>query len=88
MATATQADYPVTENWTDLAATITGAVSTACLLQNIGSTPVSVVWGGSSAPAAGTSGQKLAEYDSSAGTAAKIWVKALGAKGLVSTTLT
>lgn len=40
MATATQADYAVTTAWTDLAATITGAVSTACVIQNLSDAPV------------------------------------------------
>lgn len=87
MPTATQADYAVTTTWTDLAATITGAVSVACLIQNLTDAPVQIVWGGAAAPAVTHSGVTLNKFDSMAGTAAKIWVRAPNG-GLVSTTLT
>lgn len=87
MATATQADYAVTTAWTDLAATITGAASVACLIQNLSDAPVQIVWGGASAPATTHSGVTLNKWDSMAGTAAKIWVRAPNG-ATVSTTLT
>lgn len=88
MATATQNDFAATEAWTELTGTITGAVSTACLVQNVNANPICIFWGGSSAPASTTIGTVLKTYDSMAGTAAKIWVRALGGPGLVSTVLT
>ena len=89
MATATQADFSVPLGaWTELTATITGAVSTACMVQNITRVPVQVVFGGGSAPTSGTSGIRLGYLDSMSGTAAKIWVFASAPGAALSTTLT
>lgn len=88
MATATQADFAVTESWVELTATITGAVSTACLVQNVNANPVCVFWSASTAPTATAIGTVLKTYDSMAGTAAKIYVRSLGGPGTVSTVLT
>lgn len=76
MATAHLADYTVTQVWTNLAATVTGAASVEALFQNIGSTPVQIAFGGASAPTT-SSGIMLGTMDSVQGNAAQVWVRGI-----------
>lgn len=75
MATATLADFTVTQSWADVVATLTGAASADAIYQNIGKTPIKIVFGGGSAPAANVSGILLGPLDSIQGNAANVWAK-------------
>ena len=86
MATATQNDYSVTGSWTNLVATIGAAASVDCVIQNVSTDPVQVVFGGASAPT-GKTGIVLANIDSVQGNAAQIWVRSAGAAKVSVTTL-
>lgn len=80
MTTATLNDYPVTTSWTDVVATVTGAASVDAVFQNVGRTPVAVVFGGGSAPTSKT-GIVLAPFDSVQGNAANVWARTIEGSG-------
>lgn len=71
---ATEADFDVTNEWQDLAATITNAASAATLFQCVSQDTVQVVAGGASAPS-GKTGIVLRYLDSVELNNANIWVR-------------
>lgn len=86
MATASQADYSVTNEWTDIVATIGAAASVDVLLQCVSADRVSVVFGGAQ-PAADKFGIMLGHLDSVQGNAAAIWVRSYDPTATLSVTL-
>ena len=74
MATASQADFPVTGTWADVVATVTAAASVDAVYQNVGNDVVQVFFGGGSAPTSG-SGIYLYQGDSVQGNAANVWAR-------------
>lgn len=87
MPTATAADRPVTDSWSELTAADAGLASANVSLQNVGTTPVAVVFGGAAAPV-GKSGTLLSHLDSVAGNAANIWARSIGASSVLSVQVT
>ena len=78
MATDTLNDFPVTNNWQDIVATIAGAAAIDLVLQNLGTTTIAVAQGGTSAPLEIKSGYRVKPGDDIYANNAHIWVKALG----------
>lgn len=86
MATASQADYSVTNNWTNIVSTIGAAASVDVLLQCVSADRISVVFGGSQ-PSGEKRGIILGNLDSVQGNAAAIWVKGYDPEATLSVTL-
>lgn len=86
MATSSQDDYSVTNEWTNIVATIGAAASVDVLLQCVSADSISVVFGGSE-PAAEKLGIILGNRDSVQGNAAAIWVKSYDPEATLSVTL-
>lgn len=86
MATATQNDYIVTNEWTNIAATIGAASLVDLVIQCLSTDNVRVVFGGTE-PVDGKSGIVLQRYDSVQGNAAAIWVRSFDPAATVSVTL-
>lgn len=74
MATASLNDFTVTDQWQDVAATVTGIASVDAVLQNVGDATVQVVFAGASAPT-GKTGIRLYYLDSVQGNAANVWAR-------------
>lgn len=85
MATDTLDDFPVTNQWQDIVATTAAAGGIDLMLQNIGLTTVSVIQGGTSAPAATKSGRLMRSGENLYVSNAHLWVMSIGgSSGLVS----
>jgi len=78
MATDTLNDFIVTNNWQDIVATTAGAAGIDLTLQNLGTTTIAVVQGGTSAPLDTKSGYRVKPGDDIYANNAHLWVKALG----------
>lgn len=86
MATATQNDIAVTDDWAELTDANAALVSADVTLQNVGTTPVAVVFGGASAPT-GKTGTLLGYLDSVSGNAANVWARSTGGSSKLSVQL-
>ena len=82
MASETLNDYAVTNQWTDLLATLTSAASVDTAYQCVSRDRVQMVAGGASAPT-GKTGIILAELDSVQLNCANLWVKNFDGNGAV-----
>lgn len=85
MATQTKDDIAISGSWADLVAADATLASVDVVVQNIDTSEVRIVWGGTS-PGAAKSGHILGYGESFEGNAAAIWVKG-GSSGLVSVSI-
>lgn len=81
MATDTLNDFPVTNQWQDIVATIAGAAGVDLMLQNVGQSTVAVVQGGVSPPGEEKSGWRIAPGGDLYVNNAHLWVKAFSTNG-------
>lgn len=83
MTTTTSADIALTDDWTEL----TDLANDAVDLQNVGTTPVAVVFGGASAPT-GKTGTLLGYRERVTGTSANVWARSVGGSSKLSVQVT
>jgi hypothetical protein len=87
MATSTLADVALTGTFANLVSTHATLASADATIQNVGSEPVAIVYGGADPSALSKSGTVLGPRESATGNAAAVWAKAIGSSSAVSVTL-
>jgi len=84
--TQTLADLAIGTEWTELVAAQPALGGADAILQNVGYTPIALVFGGDDAPT-GKSGYILGYLDSFPGIATKIWARGVSGTGKLSATV-